>query len=267
MMINTFCISHKKIQLPLSKDINIIWLGGDERYEENAENIYVSKISDEFHSWHNFLGGSSGTFAIEKILSEHGKHWELEDKISIIQYRKFISPRPLGIPSKSYPGMQIISPSEVLEINISNIQELLQSDFLVSQPVNIGSIYSNYSSCHFPSDFLRYMAIAIDNNVLSRNESVDFISFPILIPGGIEFGIYPAPVFIQIVQKLKLVCMEFLRHHRPVSLKEDQRRALAFCNERLGSYLLFKHLQETYQNSIPANIFGYMHTIAEKDYS
>lgn len=48
-MIHTFCISHKKIQIPLSKDINIIWLGSDERYEENAENFYISKISDEFH--------------------------------------------------------------------------------------------------------------------------------------------------------------------------------------------------------------------------
>lgn len=266
-MIHTFCISHKKIQIPLSKDINIIWLGSDERYEENAENFYISKISDEFHAWHNFLGGSSGTFAIEKIISENEKYWNPEDKISIIQYRKFISKKPLGKPSKVYVGMQIISQLDALKINISDVQEPLESDFLLSQPINIKSTYTNYSSCHFPSDLLRYIAIAIDTNVISKSESVDFINFPLLIPGGSEFGIYPISVFMDITRKLKLVCLEYLKYHHPASLKGEQRRALAFCNERLGSYLLLKHLVAIYQDSLPANMFGYMHTISEEDYA
>ena len=82
-MIKTFCISHKKIQIPLFRELNIIWLGSDGFREENANNIYISKVSDEFHSWHNFLGGSSGTFAIEKMLSDEGVLWNSEDMVSI----------------------------------------------------------------------------------------------------------------------------------------------------------------------------------------
>lgn len=275
-MINTFCIAHKKIVIPLTDEIKIIWLC-EKFYEENynvntsTKNIYfISDISDDFDSWHNFLGGSSGAFAAEKIINESinlDKGWHYTDKISIIQYRKFISPVPMGAPSNVYPGMYIIHPDKINNINICNLQREVKNDFLLSQPVNIGGTYANYSACHYPSDLLRYLAIAIELNIISKQDSIEFITFPILIPGGIEFGIYPIPVFIEVIGKLRLVCMEFLKNHRPVSMKPEQRRALAFCNERLGSYLLFKHLQEKYLGVLPADIFGYMHTVSCNDYA
>ena len=271
-MIRTFCIAHKKIVIPLPNEIEIIWLG-EKSYAQNYLNDinnkthYISDISNDLDSWHNFLGGSSGTFAAEKILSESSDAWNNDDYISILQYRKFISPFPIGIASNNYPGMYITHPANINEIDIPDIQGQAENDFLLSQPVNIGGIYTNYSACHFSSDLLHYLAITIELNIISQKDSIEFISFPILIPGGAEFGIYPIPVFIDIMKKLRQVCMEFLKHHRPVSTKIEQRRALAFCNERLGSYLLYKHLQERYTGILPINIFGYMHTVSSNDYA
>ncbi|MBY0455571.1 MAG: hypothetical protein K2Q11_11925 [Burkholderiaceae bacterium] len=265
-MINTFCIAHKNIQIPIFDGLNIIWLGGGGLSENSAKNIYISDVSDHLCSWHNFLGGSSGSFAIAEIFDK-SNNWDSSDKISVIQYRKFISPVKLGKPSLVYPGMQVIDRLSASSLNLEEMQNSSAGNFLLSQPVNIGGIFSNYSSCHFPSDLLRYMAIAIDVGVLSNQSAVEFISFPILIPGGVEFGVYPISVFLEIINKLRLVCDEFLKFHRPVSINENQRRALAFCNERLGSYLLFKHIHHFYDGVLPGNIFGYMHTISENDYS
>ena len=79
------------------------------------------------------------------------------------------------------------------------------------------------------------------------------VIFPVLVPW--------INIFLAVTEQIEAVCLHFLERHRPVKLDAYHRRALAFCNGRLGSYLLQKVLHEIFDNTIPDNITGYMHTV------
>ena len=103
--------------------------------------------------------------------------------------------------------------------------------------------------------------MAVELEVISGKECLGLINHATIIPGGIEVGTFPINIFLAITEQLEAVCLRFLEHHRPVKLDAYHRRALAFCNERLGSYLLQKVLHEIFDNTIPEDVIGYMHTV------
>jgi hypothetical protein len=68
-----------------------------------------------------------------------------------------------------------------------------------------------------------------------------------LIPGGAEFGVFPVSMYIEVASKLRAVCERFLRDNVPVRCGHPyQGRALSFCCERLGSWLVIDHLEKTF---------------------
>lgn len=264
--IKTFCVAHKALELPLPDDVPVIWLGSAPVQTHGKHVVYHgSEISEEFDAWHAFLGGSSGSFVIEKILRDGLIEWNPDDRISIIQYRKFMAITPNGVNAKNYPGMHLVSPSEAIKLDLHAIQDAVVTPYLVPQPFKLGSLYEQYGLSHHISDLLRYMAVAVDLKIISGKESYEFLNLQYLIPGGIEFGIYPIGFFMDTISSLRTVSMRFLHAHKPTSMNPYQRRAVSFCNERLGSYLLQKELVNIYGNEIPKELFGYMHTVAKGD--
>ena len=263
LQIKTFCIAHKSLEFPLPEDAPIVWLGAAATPLNSPQKIYrAAEISDEFDAWHNFLGGSSGSFLIEKMLCDHSIEWTANDRINIVQYRKFIAKKPMGILSKNYPGMYLIEPNNTKDINIKKINKDILTKYLIPQIINVENIYIQYSASHKISDLLRYTALAIDLKIITSSESFEFLNSSYLIPGGIEFGVYPIPVFMRLIKDIRILSMTFLESNNPSSKSSFQRRALSFCNERLGSYLLLKELKKEYTN-IPNEIFGYIHTVTE----
>ncbi len=97
--------------------------------------------------------------------------------------------------------------------------------------------------------------------VINGQECLELINYATIIPGDIEVGTFPINIFLAIAEQLEAVCLHFLEHHRPVKFDAYHRRALAFCCERLGSYLLQKALHEIFDNTIPEDVIGYMHTV------
>ncbi len=262
--VKIFCIAHKAPELPLPDDIPIIWLGAAPVSTKGQNVVYrAAEISEEFDAWHTFLGGSSGTFSINKLLRDKLIEWSAEDRISIIQYRKFLAGDTIGTLADNYPGLYLVKPSELNQLDLPAIHAEVATPYLLPQPVKIGNLYQQYASCHRISDLLRYTALAVDLEIISWSESSDFFNSSHLIPGGIEFGIYPIKVFMGIIENLQRVSMAFLKTHQPTSMNAYQRRAVSFCNERLGSYLLQKELNKEYNNQIPNELFGYMHTVSD----
>ena len=265
-MIKTFCVAHKALEFDLPEDATVIWLGNDTPATRNCDNILVaSEYAPDIHIKHEYLGGAAGSFIAEKFLIENPTTWKQTDLVSIIQYRKFISPIPVGRPARNYHGMYLFNEVEANIIDIDAMQYQMEGDFLISTPAGVGGVLAQYSQWHSGPDLLRYIAFALEFEIINRDDLLDFFSGAFIIPGGIEFGIFPIPIYLDVIAKLRRICFEFLKIHKPASNDPYQQRALAFCNERLGGYLLIKQLKSIYPGEIFDRFFGYMHCLSDND--
>lgn len=265
MIAKTFCISHKPIYFDVGANTQIIWLGSHDNHQpDHDQQLHVSDISMELDAWHNFLSGCAGTFAIRNFIDQNPMEFAGKS-ISIIQYRKFIAKQALGEFAANYHGMVLIPKDEANLMDIDAIQADIQTPFLVSQPAGLGNLYMHYAKGHHIQDLLRYIAIAIDLEVITPEESNYILQSDWIFPGGIEFGIFETAFFVETIKKLESVSFRFLEMHRPTSMDPYQRRALAFCNERLGSYFLRKHITPSFLTDplFPTEYLGFMHTVSE----
>jgi hypothetical protein len=141
------------------------------------------------------------------------------------------------------------------------------SGFLVSQPLypHEGLIGQYARNLHF-RDLLDYTSIAVEMGVLDNKSAAEFFTEKIFIPGGTEFGIFPKPWLVHTLTQLEQLGKEFLLNYgnRIKTYGTYQVRAVGFLSEYLGSFLLIRHLRETYFNNIPADIFGYMTCVVEQ---
>lgn len=260
-MLHAFCFAHLPTKLLLPSGTYFVCMGGKSPPSAHGHVLNVEEIFPELAVWHNFLGGSVGTIAVCRLLKSQPNAYLPSDKIVLMQYRKFISRIPLGKLSNNYPGMYLVAEDEAHSINLNDVFEKYTTDFLFSHPIMMSSYIQHYSNSHSLVDYLRYFAIAVEMGVLSPDECLESFNAQTLIPGGIEFGVFPVPVFLELVGKIDAVCSEFLKTHRPQFLDTYNRRALAFCNERLGSFMLIKHLRSAYPSGVPDEFTGYMHTV------
>lgn len=159
--------------------------------------------------------------------------------------------------------MIMVPISDSKALDVSEIQGNISTPFLMPMPIVVGSIYKQYCASHRGADLLRYSALAVELDIIKQSEVLDFFNSDLMIPGGVEFGIYPVAIFVNIVSKLEEICLQFSRGNQPAALDRYQRRALAFCNERMGSYLLLKSLEQICGANIPKEWFGHMHTISD----
>ena len=265
-MILTFCIANQTPMFPLPDDIPVVWLGNG-RPITNGSHVIIHPIEFDMEAdtWHVFLGGSLGAFAIERILTSNIVEWNENDLISIVHYRKFTTCKQVGHAASNFPGMRISHPKDLTSFDLHAIQNALNTPYLLAQPWTGMGMYHQYASSHCAPDLLRYIAIAVDLNIISWEQSIEMLNYNVIIPGGVECGIYPIVVFIEMIRNFRKICLEFLTLHRPVSIKPYNRRALAFCNERLGGYLLHKRLLQEYNGEIPLEILGYMVNVTESD--
>ena len=233
-------------------------------FQDSRTVNHIYELSTDLDFWHNSLGGSSGTFAIATLLLKNENDWSEADSICINQYRKFISNMPLGAPSDNYPGMYMLPEATARDIDVYDLQQGISTPFLIANPINVGNTYLQYCESHQGQDLLRYIAIAIDRGHIDKTEASAFMNSSLLIPGGIEFGLYPIAVFLDIATKLQGICLEFLKASIPTNRNRYQRRALSFCNERLGSYLLMKVFSQLGADNIPKEWFGHIETVSNE---
>lgn len=261
-MIHRFCVSHQKPLLPESWYDDCISLG-----DFQSDSVYHVRELDEF--WHKarpLAYGAAGTYvlpiAVER-LSSAAKF------IEISSYRKRILPSPKGIESQSYgyPGIWELSPEDFgEEAELSVFMPRADHEFLVAQPLYFeNSIIGQYAGSHHRRDILDYTSLAVETGVLDSHSAAEFLAAKHFIPGGAELGIYPRSWSMEALSKVELVGRQFLCRYGKRLKKYDryQVRAVGFLSERLGSFLLIRHLMEKYSNNIPADIFGYMTIMVE----
>lgn len=208
---------------------------------------------------HARLSGGLGSMAVHGWLSRERPG----GTVTIWQYRKFVTDRALGTPSLNYPGMSLVP--EVGATILDLVKPVPAAPHvLIAQPLKVGNLARQYERSHNVVDLLRYTALAIDTGVLAQKRTTAFLNETLLVPGGIELGTYPVDWWLPALDRLARVSLAFLDQHTPHDEDDPyQRRAVAFCQERLGSQLLLDWLREIRVQDSGARVIGVMHTVSE----
>jgi hypothetical protein len=188
--------------------------------------------------------------------------------IEISSYRKRVLPSPEGVGSQFPPLRELSLENSEKEAELSVFMPRADLEFLVAPPAYLeDSVIGNYAAGNRRArrDILDYTSLAVEMGVLDSNSASEFLAAKHLNFGGVEQGIYPKSWLIHALSGLERVGRQFLDRYGNRLKKYDsyQIRTLGFLSERLGSFLLIRHLMEKFSNNIPADIFGHMTTIVE----
>lgn len=262
MKIISFCITHETPKVPIDDETFVVWLGEkDCPFKDTNKTIIVSDLYDDLDFYRKFLLGSAGSIAIARYIKESGFKYPQDLLIKITSYRKLVCNKSIGENSFSYPSMRLVRSTSEIKQEYTLPQH---EEFLIATPINFHNGYlGQYCQVHNVEDFLRYSAIALELGVISDQKELPlFFDCNTFIPGGFELGVFPLHTFIKATEEIEKISLAFCEKHRPASFDKYQKRALSFCNERMGSYLLIKEILKKY-NDIPESIIGYLVTIEE----
>ena len=253
-MIHRFCISHTKPLLPEHWYDDCIALGG---YRPDSA-LHVRQLDQFWHQARPLAYGAAGSYVVPLAIQRLAGDVEL---VEISSYRKRTLPAPEGRESHVYPTMR-----ELCLEDFDKVGELAQVapapglEFLLAQPLYIrNTILGNYATVHHRQDILDYASLAAEIGVLNSRSAADFLAAKHFIPGGIELGIYPKSWLVENLSKVEIVGRHFLTRfgRRLEKYNRFQIRAVGFLGERLGSFLLLRHLDQTFSRNIPVEVFGH----------
>src|SRR5882757_2594960 len=245
-MIHRFCVSHQKPLLPESWYDDCISLG-----DSQPDSVFHVRQLDRF--WHEarpIAYGAAGSYVLPIAIERLSSAAKL---IEISSYRKRILPSPEGRATKLH--MRELSLGDLeKEAELSVFVPRADLEFLVPQPLYFeNSIVGQYTLYHHRRDILDYTSLAIEAGVLDSSSASEFLAAKHFIPGGVEFGVYPKSWLVHALSRIELVSRQFIYRYGDRLRKYDmyQIRAVGFLSERLGSFLLIRHLMENYSNNIP----------------
>ena len=182
-------------------------------------------------------------------------------RITISQYRRFVSNKVFGNVALNQSWTRTITPELAEVLNINSLVEHPGSDFLISTIGSCDSILNQFSDHHSMRDILRFASDLVDADVLNNEQVKEMIFQNCFIPAPSN-GTFPLATFLEINRKLEEATNVFFRNGY-VPRGGYQRRVIGFCLERLNSYLLMKELQDHGVN--PLSVMGQQITVSEND--
>ncbi len=261
-VIHRFCITHERPLIPESWYDTCISLGD---FDPDSE-FHVRQLDVYWHEARSISYGAAGSYVLPIAI---GRIAPDAQYIEYSAYRKRILPAPVGIQSPAYIVMREMTVGNAeMEAELATFVPSADLGFLIARPVILHDmIIGNYARNHHLIDLLDYVSGAIELGVLDSNSALEFLTMTHFVTGGVELGIYPREWLVRVISALEAVGRNFLNRcgDRIRGYDRYQVRAIGFLSERLGSYLLLRHLTEKFENNIPDEVFGYLTTVVEPD--
>jgi len=235
------CLTHVPLATDFPAFVEPILLGDAQK--EGGLNL--RDLAPEWEPYHPILGGLAGTFAMKNHVLRH--HADAE-QVGLCQYRKLVSNRRLSrTVAPSYKAMDLVARRS---LSTSLLAEVMRpsADWLVARPFMLSNwrkhsdYLEQYGRVHYPQDLLRFTAEAVEQQLLDKSEAVGFLTEQLMLPGGIELGVFPADFWIRSITAIESVVRACVKHSN-VAREGYDARAWAFCVERLGSYLVLRELR------------------------
>ena len=254
------CITHVELPIRFPDFVTPIYLG-----ESQAEGrLNLRDLAPQWLPYHPIVGGMVGNFALRNYILAH--HPEVK-RIGVCMYRKFVSRgRISGVPAEENWMMDVISDKELDQYGIDNMLAPGDAPFLIGKTCGF-TVYgqsagylAHYLHSHHIEDMLRFTSEAVELGVLDKTEVEPFFNEKVFFMGGVELGVFPADFWLKSIGDIEAVawaCVQRYEMHR----EGYQSRAWAFCAERLGSYLLLRHLRALYPNNSYEQFMGQLNLI------
>lgn len=215
--------------------------------------LHVNQLDPFWHDAGQFAHLAAGAYALPVAIKNLPRSPEL---IELSHQGKRI-----------YPSDQI---QELSALEFTAAEAAKQPELAICEPRNRagflvgprtyvdGGLIGHYATFHHCRDLLDYTSLAMEMDILNEASALEFLTATQLVLGGIEIGIFPRVWIVPKLQLLECVGREFISRHRGRLLKYDtyQVPAVGFLSERLGSFLLLRHLTERYSGDIPEETFG-----------
>ena len=237
------CITHVPLWLEPPPWVVAIHLG--EAQGEGRLNL--RDLAPEWLPHHPVLGGTAGGFALRRYVLERRPD---ATRVGICQYRKFVSRRRIsGVRDPRYRVMDVVAKSMLAGDRYADALWPGDARFLVSRPRCFTRVFwhrrgylREYARDHCVEDLLRFAAEAVEQGVLARRELESFFREDVIVPGGVELGVYPATFWLEAIGQIESVVRACVTKHATVR-DAPQTRLWSFCAERLGSWLLLKRFR------------------------
>ncbi len=261
-MTHRFCITHREPLLPADWYDDCISLGEFQRDSD----LHVGQLDKFWDAARPLAYGAAGSHVLPIAIETSAGSAEL---IEVSSCRKRVLPVREGVAARKYPTMRELSLAQSSRLAAaSTLTPKPGQEFLVAQPLYFKhTVLGQYRAAHHRRDILDYMSIAVECDVLDDASASELLSAKHFIPGGTEFGTYPRAWLLEVLPGIEAVGRKFLTRYgdRVAKYNSHQVRAVGFLSERLGSFLLLRHLKTKYSNAIPLEVFGFMTTIVEGD--
>jgi hypothetical protein len=237
------CMTHVPLWIDFPPYVTTIYLG----QAQGEGRLNLRDLAPEWEPHHPVLGGTAGSFALKNYLRQHRPD---ATRVGICQYRKFVSrERISGVRDTKYRAMDVVPKATLDGPQFAQLLSPADSQFVVSAPRKFTRLpwyrrgyLKEYARDHHVEDFLRFTAEAVDQGVLEAGEVQAFFREDVIVPGGVELGVYPAPFWLESIEGVERVVRACIAKH-PVIRDGYQTRTWSFCAERLGSYLLLKRFR------------------------
>ena len=237
------CITHVPLWLELPPWVVAIHLG--EAQGEGRLNL--RDLAPEWLPHHPVLGGTAGSFALRRYVLEHRRD---ATRVGICLYRKFVSRRRIsGVRDPRYRVMDVVPASMLDGDRYADALWPGDARFLVSTPRCFTRVFwhrrgylREYARDHCVEDLLRFAAEAVEQGVLGPREVERFFREDVIVPGGVELGVYPADFWLDATEQIERVVRACVTKHATMR-DAYQARLWSFCAERLGSWLLLKRFR------------------------
>ena len=238
------CFTHVAKPVEYPSYVSTFSLGG----AQGPGKTNLRDLAPEWEPYHPQLGGVAGSFALKNYIVENqiqARH------VGICQYRKFVTATRIdATPGKAIQVGDSWDCHALDDVPLAELMAPGERDFLLVRPALLeGGCLNQYNKFHLVQDFLRFAAEAVELGVLQPVDVPKFVNGEVFIVGGIELGVFPMDFWVRTMTSIESVvraCFARFPGKRP----GYQARAWAFCAERLGSYLLLKHLTATYDAKV-----------------
>jgi hypothetical protein len=158
---------------------------------------------------------------------------------------------------------QTIRPADCEMITRSTVEPAVGREFLLCLHNFVklggrGNIKVQWGMAHLMPDFEAARDLAIEMELMTRDEWRQLEEEPALIEGGCSMGIMPGTLLKEIMGKVIPFYDEFAARHHQRFLKYDpvQRRVIPFLAERIETHFILRELRARYPAGIPSDIFG-----------
>jgi hypothetical protein len=196
------------------------------------------------------LGEYATLFAVRRLLQDSRSPEEsaVNGMVGVSHYRRFAVTRPTGARSFVYG---VVRPGEFARLP-RTVFLPSPGTVLFPRPIRVPpTLLAHYGRFHRTRDLLFFMAIAVDLGVVTNEQVAAWLSGEVMVPAP-AVGVYPEDWLVETLTALEAV-VDVFESTVAVPREGYQRRAIAFCLERLHGLLLSSLIEKWPQERLVAH--------------